>query len=293
MSLQGVDASGNPDGVIKGGGTPVSKTFTPSGSGTFQKIQFDNFYSVARGEMLALVMDYSSGTIDTSNFASMSSRMVTSLTDFPYAITNDAGSRSRVGQIPCFGVASGSTVYGFPVENAAVQIINSGAVAEAGAKFTLPSGWASTYRVVGAKIWMGTLIAAKALTLTLYDGGGAGDTTPLQSVAWDSDRTAAVTGADTSIIYFDESALSTLTFGNTYRIALSTADASNQTIQGFSVAAAADMEAFQMGQNFTLSTRTGGNWTDTATSRLFMEIILADLTKPTFSGGGGGHIIGG
>src|SRR5262245_37730924 len=33
ISLQGVNASGNPDGVIKGGGTPASAVFNPTSLG--------------------------------------------------------------------------------------------------------------------------------------------------------------------------------------------------------------------------------------------------------------------
>ena len=124
--------------------------------------------------------------------------------------------------------------------------------------------------------------------MKLYSGGDVGDTTVLQDVTWDSDWSSATSSADTWTIYFDESSLSTLTFGNTYRIALSTPDASNQTLQGFSVSAVADLDAFPLGQQFTLSTRAGGNWTDTATTRNFMEIILDDITKPSGGGGGGG-----
>ncbi len=53
-SLQGVGTDGNPDGAVKGGGSPASKTFTPPADTTFNGLfkynTLDNAYTCARGE---------------------------------------------------------------------------------------------------------------------------------------------------------------------------------------------------------------------------------------------------
>lgn len=283
ISLQGVDTSGNPDGTIKGGGTPASATFTPPAStawnSTWQTITLDNSYSSVRGEMLALVIAYDSGTVDGSNNSTFTTvQNFASSVNLPYCISNDAGSRSRASPVTCFSVASASKVYGTPSLAAVSQSITS--TAEAAIKFTFLSGWASTYTVVGARFYA-ALVAAGTLTMTLYDGGGASDTTPLQAVTLDTDSLSTSSAAFASL-YFDETTLSTLTVGNTYRLSFISSSASC-TLRGMTVNAAADWDAWSGGQQFALSTRSGGNWTDVTTSRPFVELILADL-----SGGGGG-----
>jgi len=287
ISLQGVDASGNPDGTIKGGGTPASATFTPPAdatwNSTWQSQIFANSYAAARGEYLALVIAYDSGTVDGSNNSTFTvGNTMAGIVGFPYSISNDAGSRTRSANYPCFSVASASKVYGMPSLAAVAQSITT--TTEAALKFTLTSGISSTFQVVGAQFLLSALAAGQTLTMTLYDGGGASDTTPLQIVTLDSDYISA-NGTRFISIPFDEATLSTLTIGNSYRLSLICSSGTN-TLQGLTVNAAADWDAWSGGQQFALSTRSGGNWTDTTTSRPFIELILADLT-----GGGGGSSI--
>src|SRR5262245_2059365 len=58
ISLQGVDTSGNPDGTIKGGGSPAEDLFTPAGgaNSTWLWKTLDNSYAAAAGEFLASVI---------------------------------------------------------------------------------------------------------------------------------------------------------------------------------------------------------------------------------------------
>lgn len=294
ISLQGVNASGNPDGTIKGGGTPASATFTPPAStawnNTWQWVTLDNAYTCARGEYLAVVIDYSSGTIDGSNnitFAThCDSTSVSSL--FPFAIQNDAGVRTRRTGQPYFGYGSVSKAYGNVYLSGSNITINSAGTDEVAAKFTLPADWGDTFQVLGAHVLCAPISAGKTISMTLYEGGGAADTTVLQSVDWDTDFTSAA-GTGILTLYFDEATLSTLTFGNTYRLSFGTPDASGQLISVVSVSSAADWDASALGQQFARSLRSGGNWTDSAVSRVLCNLILADWTKPA---GAGARLVG-
>jgi hypothetical protein len=293
LSLQGVDGSGNPDGTIKGGGSPVSKTFSPSSLGWAASsghwVQFDNSYTPAnRGEMLALVMDYSSGTVDASNFASMTNGFSVVLSGLPYAINNDAGSRTKAAANPIFGYRTASGRFGVPIKNVTtIGNFNSGSgTNEYGMLFSMPSGWSDTFTVKGLQ-FMPTLTAAGISTLRLYNGGAAGDTTVLQNVTMDSDHSQG-TGAHNQTVIFDEASLSSLTFGNSYRLAVAP-DATNINMTYVEVEEAADFLAFQAEQNVSLTQRGGGNWTDTATRRLVnFGAILGDITEA--AGGGGGML---
>lgn len=293
ISLQGVDASGNPDGTVKGGGSPASATFSPSSlgwaAGSWNWITLDNSFAIARGDFLSLVVDYSSGTVDGSNFAALSgaSGFATAY-GLPYWILNNAGSRSRQNSIALFGYGSSSKAYGFPCNGGTSQSIST--TTEAALKFTVPSGWSSTMTVVGLRVLVGAITAARTVNITLYDGGGAGDTTALQTVAWDSDAFQGAGASRIGEFYFDETTLSTLTVGNTYRLALACTGAGTNNIGLATVAAVDDWDAWPGGQNCLLSTRTGGDWTDVATSRPLIEAIFADLTAS--GGASGARLVG-
>lgn len=285
ISIQGVDGSGNPDGTVKGGGSAVSKTFTPPADTTWNSLvkwqTFDNAYTTTRGEWLAMVIAYSSGSVDASNLSTFTvdTSNLGGLSASPYVISNNAGSRSRNnnGQ-PIFGYGTSGAAYGWPIQAEVAQNFTS--TSEYGNVFTFPAGWGTSFKIVGVRI-LGSPPTASSYTLNLYDGGAAGNTTVLQNVTVDGDYTAS--GNRPQIIYFDESTLSTLLFGNAYRLSLVGTGAVSSTIRGMDVAANGDLNAFGVGgiNNYS-STRSGGNWTDTNTRRFHIEPIVADIT-----GGGG------
>lgn len=288
LSLQGVDGSGNPDGTIKGGGTPASVTFSPSGLGwsnnTWHWVDLDNAYSASPGELLAHVVDYSSGTVDGSNNASFTSTVGTNYTNlaFPYSITNNATVRTKVATaMACRAWGTSSVAYDFPSLSFTSTTYNSGSTPDEYAlKWTLPADWGATYKVRGVRVMLG-LAAAATMTVKLYDSDGS---TVLQDIAWDTDHTTG-TSARWKQILFNESSLSSLSFGTAYRIGFVPSSATNHSINYMDVDAAADWDAWPGGQNVLTSTRTdAGAWTDTTTRRLFCELVLADITEP--SGGG-------
>lgn len=293
LSLQGVDASGNPDGTIKGGGSPASVTITPGAgdTGAFAWKTLDNSYAASRGEFLAIVFAYTgSKTIDSSNRVSWSLNVGTlERNNFPYATFNDNGSRTRY-ETSIFGYASASKAYGFPAKDCSTLAYNSGSSPnEYAMAFNIPTTFCATYTVVGVRfpILPG---ASTTLDAKLYSGTGAGDTTVLQSVTFDSDVVQAAATMKVVELYFDESTLSTLNAGSGYRLSIVPGSATNQTLVYVDVSAVADWDAMPYGQQVWTSTRAGGNWTDVTTRRLVMELILADVTQA--AGGGGGPLVG-
>lgn len=293
ISLQGVNASGHPDGTIKGGGSPASKTFTPPAdttwNGLFKWFTLDNSYVTTRGEWLSLVVAYDSGTVDASNNSSFTYNLgVSGATPaMPYAISNDAGVRTfRNSGYAIFGYGTGSEAYGQPLE-AEVNISSVTNPTEYANVFTVPT-WSTTYQCVGLR-WLGNPPAGSTFTALLYDGGAAGSTTVLQSISVDGDYTANLNRQQ--ITLFDEATLSTLNFGSAYRLSVRPDGATAMSFRGFDVSANGDFNAWPLGVGCYSSTRAGGNWTDTLTRRFLFEPILMDITAS--GGSGGGPLVGG
>jgi|SRR5581483_9592608 len=291
ISLQGVDGSGNPDGTIKGGGSPASHAFSPSSlgwaAGSWNWLTLDNALAINRGDYLSVVVAYSSGTINASNCASFTSDMSSGLIGgFPYAIQNSAGTRTRRSNVPIFGYGGASTTYGYPCQTINTHTYNSGnSPNEYAFKFVLPSNWSQTARVRGVRL-LAALPAANILTPTLYQGGNAVDTTSLQTDSHDTDYFQSAGNNRQIEIGFSNATLSTLNFGNTYRIGF-VPGASSMSLFSLDVAAASDWDAWAMGENMSFSTRNGsGNWTDTATRRLLASVVLDDLTQNMYPLGG-------
>lgn len=285
ISLQGIGTTGNPDGTIKGGGSPASKVFSPVPLGwsdnTWHWLTLDNSYACSRGEFLSVVVAYDSdngghgpGT-DGSSATFIQHQAYAALLGFPYTILNNAGSRSKAtGFPPSFGYASASKTYGFPGQS--VYAGSIAAASEVGVKFTLSSSWGSTFKVAGARPQALTN-AAQSITMRLYNGGGASDTTVLQDATFDTDFSQIAAFGRFREWLFDEATLSTLKFGNTYRLSF-ISTGGTQTLQGIAVAAVGDNDAFPLGQNACGTFRNAGDWTDTTTDRPICDLLIDDIT---------------
>lgn len=276
ISLQGVDANGNPDGVVK-----ASTTFTPSSATDNQWSwrTLDNAYTPSRGEYLALVISYVSGTIDSSHRLGAFPYMPTNgfPAAFPYYTANVGGVRTRNIGLSVFGYQTASATFGYPLNSGTTTVTfnSTSNPNEYGAKFSFLASGNGTYKIAGLRLPFG-FAAGSTVKFRLYRGGNASDTTVLQDVTLDTDY--FVTTNRIAEIYFDESTLSPLNCGDTYRLSVAPQSSTSQTISIFSVPTAADMAAFAGGANFTLSTRSGGNWTDTPTQRIWIEALLDDFT---------------
>lgn len=280
ISLQGVGSTGNPDGTILGGGSPASVTFTPPAStawnSTWQEVTLANSVALTVGSFYSVVIAYSSGTIDGSNNSSFTSHdTVQALPKFPYAIQNDGGSRARViSGVPVFGYGSATKVYGRPIVAAYTSTIDSTTTPDEVAQaFLLPLSIVASYKIAAVR-FCGIVAAGNSVVATLYSG-----TTALQSVTLDSDVVSA-NGVAGVITLFFTGTLATLTGGQVYRVGFAPQAVSAAFgVRGFSVNAAADLEAYPGGTDWYFSSRTdAGAWADTLTQRLHVELLLSDWT---------------
>lgn len=291
ISLQSLDTSGQPDGTVLGGGSPASATFTPPAStawdGTWQWVALANSIAVTRGTFYAIVIDYSSGTVDGTNNSSFTLAMTgNNFPMHPYGATYNGSAWTKTAN-PNYGYKSASRTYGFPGKTMSNLILNSGDTPdEWGLKFTLPAGYGDTYKVIGVFGQFRFATTGLSFDIKLYNNAD----TVLQDITIDGDFQASA-GGGLSSFWFNESALTALSYGDTYRITIIPASASDNYYAYYIEAdSSVEAEAFPFGNGNMLqwTERTNaGAWTDRPERRPIFGMVLADITEPT---GGGGHI---
>jgi hypothetical protein len=285
ISLQGVTAAGIPDGTIKAG-TNAKATFTPTSGnndvGNWHALT--SSYACARGEPLAIVIKYSSGTINGSNFATFHNSLGSygpSLLP-AYSLANDAGVRTR-SSYPRFGYSDGTNKFGAPVRTLTTQTFNDGTNPDEYAlRFVVPTDWGwSSYTIAGMKAAITLAVTGATTTFTLYDG-----TTALQQIAIDNDIAQVIASMQAGAPLFDEVTLSSLTPGNVYRLGIKNNDgATNMSLQIVNFQANSDMNRQPGGVECYLSTRNnGGAWTDDTAKRPMIEPVFSEFTA--VAGGG-------
>jgi hypothetical protein len=141
-------------------------------------------------------------------------------------------------------------------------------------RFTVPAGCGSTYKIEKLA-FHGIYAAAGTVTIKLYDTDG---TTVLQQATMDTDADASLTAQRHRYIPFDEADLSVLQCGSTYRLSI-LPDTIALTVYSITVDAAADMDAWPMGQDWHMSTRAdSGAWTDDTLSRPAIWPIMSEFS---------------
>lgn len=285
LSIQGTDATtGNPDGTIKGGGTPASVTFTPpadtSWDGTWRELTLDNPYTTTRGEEIAIVIKYDSGTVDASNFSSLTqtdgNSYYASIEGKPYSTANNAGTRTKSGSRPVFTYVTASEVFGFPnLSGFTSAAFTTGTNPnEIATTFTLPAGWGSTFQLHAVRLRTNVPATGKSGLVRLYSG-----TTVLQTYTFDSDIVQAQNNR-VFLCEFTDTTLATLNFGQQYRVSFTPQDAvGNWTFSGLNVNSNADLGALPLGVDWYYSTRNGGAWTDITATRLNWDLHIADIVS--------------
>lgn len=285
ISIQGVNSSGNPDGTIKGGGSPASNTFTPPADSTWNTqwkwIQLNNSYSASRGEVLSIVIDYSSGTIDASNFSTMGG-VASGLGDDRLSFPNKqfySGSWAKAAGTPLFAFKDGASptnVWGGLAESVSAQTYSRAAM-----KFNIPSTFCSTFKIRGAKLRIGTT-AGNTFTFGLWNSGGV-----IQDVTVDTDQ---IKGGNTggAELFFDESSLTTLNAGTDYYIGVEQSGGVASLYTQVYDSDIGQQVRMPWGTNAVFSSYNGSVWSDDVTKVPIVILLFDDITAPT---GGSGLMV--
>lgn len=285
-TLMDLDSSGLPNADI--GSTAT--TFTPTGGddGTWKWITLANSYAATRGQYLASVFDTVSA--DNSHNISIWQYDTQFYTNgLPYYATHNGSAWSKVSttaRAPIWGLkCSSGNVYGTPVASSTTSTTNTSGNRVA-AKFTLPAGWGSTFKVLGFRVRTTAPQASGTFGVGIWNAAG----TLLQgATGYDSDYSASPSAPNLNLTYyFTDTTLATLDFGTAYYIGLQSAG-THVRMSTFDLAASGDAVALPLGGNVCLSTWNGSAWSDTATAIPAIDLILDDITEP--SGGSGGPVM--
>lgn len=275
IGLQGLDGSGQPDGTYLGGGSPASATFTPPADTTWnstgQWIALDNSYAVTRGQYFAIVIEYSSGTVSSSHCSSFTqyvSGWGATLNNFPYSISHNGTSWSKLVQRHVFGWKSSTDVYGLPVVSGTFAQATSSNSRQA-LKFTVPASRGSVFSVAGARLCMDNPGSAD-WKLGLWNAAG----TALMEITTDSDFSRSAGGSNRIFeMAFDDAPVN-ITPGGVYYLGLGRTT-QDLYLRVATVSASNDLKAFDGGTSCHLSTWNGSSWTDDQTIRPLVELIPA------------------
>lgn len=285
ISIQGLSASnGGGDGTVKGGGTPASKTFTPSsaGDGTFVWVALDNTYNVAKGELYVVVVHQTAS--DASNYISVVTRLTGldgNRRSFPYAATRSGTTWTvRSDGIAPFAVKNGSTptqVQGFPIK--AITAVTFNSTVQAGLQFKAPAQL-STFQLqsIEGSLWGGS--TSKSIAMKVFTA--AGSEVSAYATTLDTDQQALNTFGTGEWDFAD---VADLTGGQDYVVAGVPGDGStNASILCIDVQNPEDMLAFPGGTDFLYAERASGSGAFTAspTRRPIAALWLSDIV----TGGG-------
>lgn len=292
VTIEGVDASGNPDGTDKGGGSPTAKIFTPPADttwdGLYQEITLTNSYTPASvSELLAITIRYSSGTVDASNCSSITrgvSEATPGSVGFPFAVTLSGGSWTKQATPITVAWTDGTTTFGNPVLSSYSTATASTNGHRSGMYFTLPSGFGTTYEVKGLSFVGRIAAAGNTCKLAIWNEAG----TVLASVTLDGDANTAPTNQRQTTHYFDTPVA--LSYGTKYYAGLEVLSSSSVGMNGINVGTTNDMLAYPNGSTKGIATYNGSAWTDSTTIYPLCDLILSDITVP--SGGGGALHLG-
>jgi hypothetical protein len=216
VSIQGVNAAnGDPDGTIKGGGSPASTQWAPTATG-LQWITLDNSHTVSSGDSICIVIeDGTSGTNpDGSNYIDMGAMSVQiARATIPYEMTStDTGATWTpvVQTLPAIAFRNSGTtndVQGYPVElfNVLAPTLYATASGEiSAAKFKLPASFGKRVKVGGVYlkqayftgdhevgIWdaSGTLVGSSSFDKDIASGSSGDITSNFASVWIDTNTT--------------------------------------------------------------------------------------------------------
>jgi len=283
-------STGQPDGVDLGGGSPTAKDFTPSGTG-WQTITFTNSYTPTQGEYIALVIRYSSGTVDAGNncdFAAYNARKAFSydyLSTRPFTLTSE-----KNGLPYATAQAADGTTYGYAAGGPSYEYydMDTGTTPdEAGIKITLPSA-CSTLTLRSVRYQYMGVATASDFDVKIYDTDGSTVLTTKSVVhGWGGSNGPAKQGMTVL------SANQTLTCGSTYRVTLLPTTTYNVWLYYASYinTSVKDNEWVYGPSDVVIvgTVRTdAGSWTDSDTDVPFIELGFSDMTAPGAGAGGGG-----
>lgn len=277
LSLQSVDGSGNPTGTIL-----ASTTFTPPAdttwNGTWRWLNV--LYATTQGEILAIVIDYSSGTISGVNNSSFTEGIgnMSFATGFPYEShnLNATGWLKQGATFPCMALDCHTAdanltpyILGYPIQSLFATDLSAANTRQA-LSFDL-TGVFTTTKVVGFR-FLGKMAAGGSVKIVEPSGS---------TFTVDTDW---LNGGGSSYSYYQiylQNPVTLFTGGfNHWKIGIEYVDVA-VGMRGITLASSTDAQAFYgewYSQVAHLATYSGGVWTEDYTTKLFASLIIDGAT---------------
>lgn len=278
--------TGDPDTSTAYGGMVAGTVAVADGDDNVWKLcTLGTNCSATKGDLVAVVIEFNSFTAtDSLNIQRFAS---TSLAEQgpAYSDNNTGGAWAKSGGWPCITLEySGAVYYSIagvlPAYAITARSYNTGAANDEGGNiFTIPF----KCTCAGAYFCGGVV---GGLTVKLYDTDGS---TVLASTALDKDQQVATSNG---IHYVQFASSITLTAASTYRITILAAGASSEVLYDTDIDTTAAMGGYPGGTNVFYTTRDGGGaWSNTATRRAWIGLLIDQLDDGASTGGGGVFIM--
>lgn len=292
IQIEGVDASGNPDGVAKytnaNGTVNVATTDDSIWKGVV--INGGDGVTVTKGDLIAVVLTVSSGTPNTVIIAGTPTTVGWVYGNMPYLVQDTGGgSWARLASAStalCLAFKDLEDFWQVPGGTVTHGLTHQaiGNDAERGLRFQVP--W--PMRVTGMRVRMPNLAAGSAFRARLYSG----TTTVLaesinSSTDIDGDVVSLATQDNFYDIFFPESP--ELAANTTYYATIWQKNANSVSIHEATVSSADYMAAMSCGAEWHSCSRAAGGtgaWTETDTIRPDMYLWVDGFDDGAGSGGG-------
>ena len=273
---------GSPTGTAYGGSSAETQVVDATDDNTWFDVTFTTGATTTQGDILAVKV--ANPTLSFGNLNISTHTMITALVaGFPYTtlFTGVWTKSTSKGPVLSIEYSDGSyeNIYSFPMT--AVTATNFAETAtpnERGIRFKVPF----SLRVAGA--WVYVRLDTGDLDIKLYDSDGS---TVLQTITIDND-VSPPSGKYGVYLFPSSQVLLAATF---YRLVVAPSSGVNvSAFQSFSVNAAAIMDMFDGGQDFHETTAKDpteeADWTNTATNRPLMGLLIDQLDDGVSAGGG-------
>lgn len=304
VTLQGITSSGTPDGVDVGGGSPTATNFQPSGSNWNNRvkwIELTNPYTPYRGELLCAAVEYSSGSVDGSNYISITRSFDSQFNGvaspiLPYALTKSAGSwaKSNGGNI---GFKTSNKTFGYCIGNTNANNVIFTTGHRQAKSFVigsdiLPSG--STYNVIGFHCAVFHQIETVATTkFGIWDESGS----VLSQTIIDFSKTGSSLNSSKPYTIIFSGVLPDLNVGQKYYAGVEVQSASHywpglyyQRVENGDTGYSIDIGA--NGENISFASWNGSSWTEDRTKIPALELIIDNISMPNTGGTANYYFVG-
>lgn len=296
-AVEGIGTDGNPSGTVYVANAEGTVVVATSDDNVWKSVSINGGtgVTVTKGDLVATVIDVSSGTPNTISLA-VGAATSMALGNFPFVTANTTGSYAKKTDSLALGVVwnYGGTYEYFYGANAAIStgLTAVGAADnERGLRFQV----AAPIRITGVGAMLANAAAGANYRVKLYDSTPTlitnGELQPGADIDGDTFPSTSMDGYAEFIF----PASIELSANTTYYATIYQTSANNLSLGQVGVTSSAYLAAMPGGSEFYLATRSGGTgaFTTSQTVVPLMYLLVDGIHDGTGGSGGGARIIGG